>query len=156
MEFSDVMAVILQVEGGYVNDPSDPGGETKYGISKRAYPNIDIPNLTSNTASALYMRDYWTPLQCDKLPPKLRLSMMSFGVVAGVRTAIITLQSAVRAVPDGVLGPQTLAAIAQQDSQELLARFGAKQIVHYSTSPVASKYLDGWAYRSFLMVAKSA
>lgn len=57
---------ILEVEGGYVNHPNDPGGETKYGISKRAYPNLDIRNLTPEAALAIYRRDYW-----DKLPPGL-------------------------------------------------------------------------------------
>ena len=48
------------VEGGYVNDPKDPGGETKYGISKRSHPNVDIKNLTISDAMVIYEREYWT------------------------------------------------------------------------------------------------
>jgi lysozyme family protein len=53
---------ILAVEGGYVNNPADPGGETKYGISKRAYPNIDIAKLTLDQALNIYYNAYWQPL----------------------------------------------------------------------------------------------
>lgn len=58
-KFEMAVQVVLPHEGGYVNDPSDPGGETKYGISKRTYPNLDIPNLTLDKAKAILKRDWW-------------------------------------------------------------------------------------------------
>jgi lysozyme family protein len=66
--FDAAFGMIVGVEGGYVNDPQDPGGETKYGISKRRYPNEDIANLTLERAKFLYQRDYWAANGCDKLP----------------------------------------------------------------------------------------
>lgn len=65
------ITTLLKVEGGYVNDPRDPGGETKYGISRRSYPNLDIARLTREDAVAIYERDFWTPIPAD-LPDALR------------------------------------------------------------------------------------
>jgi lysozyme family protein len=66
MMFTLIMNKILQHEGGYVNDPDDLGGETKYGISKRSYPNVDIKNLTRSQAIEIYKRDFYIPLEIDK------------------------------------------------------------------------------------------
>ena len=65
--FDRAFGIVVDVEGGYSFDPSDPGGETKYGISKRAYPNEDIKNLTLERAKFLYQRDYWNPHDLDSL-----------------------------------------------------------------------------------------
>ena len=68
MSFETVVHMVLEHEGGYVNHPSDPGGETKYGISKRAYPDVDIAELTKDDAADLYKRDYWDRIKGDDLP----------------------------------------------------------------------------------------
>lgn len=67
-EFERTWPLIKRFEGGYVNHPNDPGGETKYGISKRSYPTRDIKNLTEEDAKAIYWRDYWVAGGCDKMP----------------------------------------------------------------------------------------
>uniref|UniRef100_UPI0039E582BF glycosyl hydrolase 108 family protein n=1 Tax=Klebsiella pneumoniae TaxID=573 RepID=UPI0039E582BF len=61
--FDDLIGRVLGHEGGYVNDPRDPGGETQFGISKRAYPNVDIKGLTRETAISIYKRDFWDRVQ---------------------------------------------------------------------------------------------
>ncbi len=65
--FDRAIAFVLKWEGGYVNDPRDPGGETKYGISKRAHPSVDICALTEDAAKEIYRKDYWLKAGCDKL-----------------------------------------------------------------------------------------
>jgi lysozyme family protein len=65
--FPAAFAIVVGEEGGYVNDPNDPGGETKYGISKRAYPNVNIPQLTLDEARAIYQRDYWDKCGCEAM-----------------------------------------------------------------------------------------
>ena len=65
IEFKDIINNVLQSEGGYVYDKDDPGGETKYGISKRAYPDFDIKNLTKDDAKAIYLRDFWQRAKTD-------------------------------------------------------------------------------------------
>jgi len=69
MEFNKAIKFILNAEGGYVNHPKAPGGETKYGISKKSYPNYDIKNLTEEEAITIYKRDFWDRFQLDSLPP---------------------------------------------------------------------------------------
>lgn len=75
--FDQAVAFVLaeKIEGGYVNDPRDPGGETKFGISKRSYPREDIKALTRDRAITIYKRDYWDKPGCDKLPPKLAVAL---------------------------------------------------------------------------------
>lgn len=69
MSFDAAFAIVVGEEGGYKPaTPADPGGETKYGISKRQYPNVDIPQLTLEEAKAIYLRDYWNTHGCNKLP----------------------------------------------------------------------------------------
>jgi hypothetical protein len=86
--FEAAMNFVLRWEGGYVNDPYDPGGETKYGISKRQYPHLDIKNLTLDQAKEIYRRDYWAPSGCDKLPPQAAVALFDTAVNIGVRRAL--------------------------------------------------------------------
>lgn len=65
--FDNAFQIVVGIEAGYVSDPLDPGGETKYGISKRAYPNEDIANITLERAKFLYQRDYWNSHDLDSL-----------------------------------------------------------------------------------------
>lgn len=65
--FERSIAFVLRHEGGYVNDPRDPGGETKFGISKRAYPALDIKSITEEQAKGIYKRDYWDKAGCGAL-----------------------------------------------------------------------------------------
>ena len=71
MTFDILVKKVLKHEGGYVNDPSDPGGETKYGISKRAFPDLDIKNLTEEQAILIYYDEYWLDAKVDKYAPML-------------------------------------------------------------------------------------
>lgn len=74
-------------EGGYVNDPDDPGGETKYGISKRAYPHLDIKNLTKQEAHTLYLQDYWVPSRAGTYKFPLAMAVADSAVHHGVGRA---------------------------------------------------------------------
>lgn len=76
--------MVLELEGGYVNHPDDPGGETKYGISRRAYPSVDIKNLTEETAARIYKTDYWHPIASRVREPRLRLLAFDSAVNHGV------------------------------------------------------------------------
>lgn len=71
--FEPAFAIVIGIEAGYVNNPRDPGGETKFGISKRAYPNEDIQNLTLERARELYRRDYWDKCGLDALSWEMAL-----------------------------------------------------------------------------------
>lgn len=81
--FLQAFALVIGEEGGYVDDPNDPGGETKFGISKRAYPNLDIAQLTLEEAQALYQRDYWDKLNLDALSWEMSLILFDAAVNQG-------------------------------------------------------------------------
>ncbi len=83
-DFRRALAFVLEFEGGYSNDPDDPGGETKWGISKRAYPNVDILNLTPEQALEIYSRDYWDALDCDSYSYPNAISIFDTAVNCGV------------------------------------------------------------------------
>ena len=85
--FDVAMAFVRKWEGGYVFDKDDPGGETKYGISKRAYPNEDIKNLTRERAEILYRRDYWDKLNLEKYPQDKAIALFNVAVNMGVGRA---------------------------------------------------------------------
>jgi lysozyme family protein len=107
----------LGFEGGYVNNPNDPGGETKYGISKRSYPSLDIAALTLNDAMGIYYRDYWTPLKLDQVSaPPLAEEIFDTAVLHGPKLAAGIAQGAlillgVKVDLDGKIGPKTLTAL---------------------------------------------
>ena len=102
--------LLMMNEGGYVNNPKDPGGETKYGISKKAYPNEDITNLTLDRAKEIYHRDYWDRCKCDYMPDALSVAVFDYAVNSGVKAAIKSLQIVLGVKVDGIIGNQTIGA----------------------------------------------
>ena len=112
--FDLAIPVVLENEGGYVNDPADPGGETKYGISKRSYPALDIKNLTVEQATAIYLRDFW---QFDGIIDQRVANKLFDAYVNLKHRAILYAQQIVfkSLTPDGVYGPETEDALNRAD-----------------------------------------
>jgi lysozyme family protein len=141
------------VEGGYVNDPLDPGGETHWGISKRSYPELDIRNLRKEDAVVIYRRDFWVPLCCQDLPPALAIVLFDSAVNQGHQPAIEMLQAALKVKVDGLMGPVTVTAARGTTPDDLvrtLAEFLARRGVRYSRNARFSRYALGWFKRLFL------
>lgn len=148
MDFNEAFDRLIGHEGGYVNDPRDPGGETKFGISKRAYPGEDIAGMTLARARELYRRDYWGPAGCDAVPGPVKFHLFDMAVNGGVRAAIRALQRAVHEVEDGVLGPRTLMAAQSMDPLRLVARLsGARLEAMTRLSETWATFGKGWARR---------
>ena len=147
--FDTAVTAILSYEGGYVNDPNDPGGETNWGISKRAYPNLDIRNLTRDRAVEIYRRDYWDSLGCDRFPPLIAIALFDGAVNQGPVAAVRILQRALGVTVDGVIGPQTLAAARAANGDTLLADFLADRAVEYAGLPTFRRFGQGWMRRLF-------
>lgn len=145
--FRKAIDQVLKHEGGYVNDPRDPGGETNMGISKRAFPAEDIPNMSKERAAELYRTHYWVPAKVDLVPPGLQPLYFDTAVNCGVRTAVMLLQMAAGAVADGRFGPVTAEA-AQNVTPKMYAaqrmRFYGRII---KRNPVLARYLKGWTRR---------
>ena len=108
--FADCIKIILTEEGGLSVDARDPGGTTKYGISQRAYPSLDIRALTLDDATTLYHRDYWTPIRGDDFPAGLALLLLDTAVNMGPATAVKLLQTTLQVTADGIPGPNTQTA----------------------------------------------
>lgn len=150
-DFEDAMKFVFEAEGGYTNDPNDPGGETNFGISKKAYPNEDIKNMTLERAMEIYMRDYWIPCKCDELPRAYAISLFDSAVNQGVGTAIKILQRALGGLTvDGVIGPKTLAAV-QAAKPRKQAVFLAQRLVAYhelmTNRPQLNAFALNWFHR---------
>ncbi|MBW2091588.1 MAG: hypothetical protein JRI34_05630 [Deltaproteobacteria bacterium] len=154
-KFNKAVEKLLKLEGGYVNDPKDPGGETKFGISKRSYPDVDIANLTEDEAIEIYRRDWWEKygyglIEYDRLAEKV----FDLAVNMGPRTAHGFLQVAViltggeKIHADGIIGPKTIAAMNSHPARRfLLARLRLLAIKHY-VNLGNPRFLTGWIKRA--------
>ena len=147
MDFDEAFERLIGHEGGYVNSPADPGGETKYGISKRSYPHLDIQNLTIAESKRLYKRDYWGPSGCDAVPDGIKFLMFDAGVNSGPAAAIKLLQRSVGTTEDGVLGPITLTAAGSMHPARLVSRLSAHRLLLMADLPTWPAFGRGWARR---------
>jgi lysozyme family protein len=148
MNFETAFNRLISHEGGYVNDPRDPGQETAFGISKRSYPDVDIKNLTRNGARAIYLRDFWHQAQMDKLAPALAFQVFDAAVNHGIQTAIRLLQRAADVADDGHVGPVTLAAVNGKSVTDMLILFIAERIDFWTKLSTWSTFGKGWARRA--------
>lgn len=147
MKFDQAFEVLIGHEGGYVNDPRDPGGETKYGISKRAYPALDIADLNIDDAKAIYKRDYWDRAHCDELPPEVAFQVFDTAVNSGIGQSIRFLQRAVGVADDGRVGPLTLNAVRRLDAEVVVARFNGQRLDFMTRLSTWDVFGKGWARR---------
>lgn len=145
--FADFINRILSHEGGYVNDPRDPGGETQWGISKRTYPTVNIKTLTRDQAIALYKRDFWDASKSASLPPSVGFQLLDAAVNSGIGQATRWLQRAARVADDGRIGPATLDAIKAADPNDLVLRFLAERLEFMTGLKTWSTFGKGWARR---------
>ena len=114
-KFSDALEVILHHEGGYVNHPKDPGGETNLGVTKRVYEDFggekEMKDLTKEDVEPIYKKNYWDRVKGDDLPEGLDLCIFDFAVNAGPGRAAKFIQRLVKTTVDGGIGPNTLKCI---------------------------------------------
>ena len=154
--FAQAIDVVLKHEGGYVKNPADPGGETNYGISKRAYPQLDIKNLTVKQAKQIYRRDYW---KYDGIRgQRLATKVFDLAVNMGPARAHRLLQRALkhlghrRRPADGKFDLKTLQATNRANPAELLSELRALAAERYARltlkNPSLSIFLKGWMRRA--------
>ena len=147
MKFKRAFKLVIGHEGGYVNNPNDPGGETKYGISKRSYPDEDIAGMTLERAKEIYKRDYWDKVRGDELPGPVDFLTFDAAVNSGVGSAARWLQQAVGVADDGKVGPLTLAAVYGQSRHLTAARMSALRLRFMTKLSTWRHFGRGWARR---------
>jgi len=151
-KFDEIIEVVLHHEGGYVNDPKDPGGETNFGVAKRSHPDVDIKNLTKEGAKEIYKEVYWDKNKVESLSEDLRHIYFDMCVNQGRGRAVKILQQSANAKGadlkvDGGLGPMTIKSLNGVE----LDRVRAYRIKYYADlvtrKPDLERFYFGWFRR---------
>jgi hypothetical protein len=153
--FSRCVAVTLAYEGGFCDNPDDPGGATNFGITKRTLEAFlghavtvdDVRGMSSSTAIEIYRANYWNQMRCGDLPAGVDLMVFDFGVNSGTATAIKALQGLVRVAQDGAIGPVTLGAVANASAPMLVTGLGQARMAYLRGLPAFADFGDGWTNR---------
>lgn len=154
--FERAFEIVVGMEGGFVNDPHDPGGRTIYGITERDHPDLwagGIPTIAA--AQQRYREQYWALVHGDDLPWPLALFVFDAAVNQGVLPAIKMLQRALQTTQDGIIGRQTL-MLAKNSKPWHAAAFMAYRAMRYQGTRNFDRYGDGWYTRLFEVAMKGA
>lgn len=134
---------LLTREGGYVNHPDDPGGQTKYGISTRSYPDEDIPALTRERAKSIYTRDFYLRYRLNEVSDPRTAEWLLDWLVHSGPSVIWAIQQKLDVTRDGVMGPQTLGAINRMKDPRDVLRWRLERLVRLTRHP----FILGWVNR---------
>ena len=156
MNFDDAFTRLLGNEGGYTNNPADPGGETNWGVTwpvlRQAMGEGIVPagttiaTLTRDQAKAIYLAYFWNPI--GDAHPAIKFQVFDFAVNSGIQTAIRKLQAAIGAADDGHWGPASAAALAAMDVNDVLMRFMAQRLRFWVKCTAWPSMGGGWANRA--------
>ena len=155
VNYDKCLETILHNEGGYVNHPKDPGGETNLGVTKRVYEEFggtkDMKELTVEDVAPIYKKGYWDKMKGDDLPGGLDLCVFDFGVNAGPGRAAKYLQTQIGTVADGGIGPNTLAKleeyIRENGEHEAVKKYQEMRQKYYESLSTFATFGKGWTRR---------
>ena len=149
--FGNIFDRLMKHEGGYVNHPNDPGGETMYGVTKRVAQAHgyygSMRNLPKSTAKAITEKSYYKAVKGDQLDRLIAWQLTDAAYNHGNRQAVKFLQRAVGAHDDGLIGPRTLAAVEKMDKNDVVFLFNAERIEFYTRLRTWQAFGRGWARR---------
>jgi len=155
MSLADCLPIILASEGGFVDDPSDPGGATNLGITLETLSGwlgrpatvAEVRALTPAGVAPIYQADYWNAAHCGDCPAGVDLMVFDEAVNQGIGRAIRTLQAEVGAPADGAFGPGTLAALRAADPSATVNAIAAARDAFYRSLPTFPRFGEGWLAR---------
>ncbi|GHC17629.1 hypothetical protein GCM10010082_06100 [Kushneria pakistanensis] len=151
MTFSEAFERLIGHEGGYVNHPNDPGGETRWGITKRTAREAgyrgDMRDLTRERAREIYLTAYWLRARCDQYDGAIGYQLFDIAVNSGIGNAIRMLQRAADVADDGIVGPITLDAINGHDTLSLIVLLNAERQAFYTRLSTWPTFGKGWSRR---------
>ena len=153
--YDKCLETILHHEGGYVNHPKDPGGETNLGVTKRVYEEHggtkDMKDLTVEDVAPIYKKGYWDKMRGDDLPNGLDLCVFDFGVNAGPGRAAKFLQRMIGTTVDGGIGPMTLAKVneyvKENTIEETIEKYQSMRQEYYESLSTFETFGRGWTRR---------
>lgn len=157
--FSRCFELTMGIEGGFTDDPRDPGNwtggkrnkgtlkGTKFGISAASYPHLDIKNLTLQDAKNIYKADYWDAVRGDEMPKGLDFILWDIAVNHGPHDAKVWLQAAIGAASDGIIGPRTMKRLATKNVEDVIKEVCALRANNYARLKAVSVYGKGWYRR---------
>jgi lysozyme family protein len=153
--FESSLEKLLKSEGGFVNNPKDPGGITNLGVTKKTWEayvghpvsEADMRALTKKEVAPLYKHKYWDACNCNGLPTGVDYAVFDFAVNAGPGRSAKLLQEALGLTPDGLIGPTTLNHAATMNANELITRFSEEKRKYYESLPTFSTFGKGWLNR---------
>lgn len=149
--FNTIFDRLMKHEGGYVNHPNDPGGETMYGVTKRVAQahgyHGDMRKLPKATAKAITEKSYYKAVKGDQLDRLIAWQLTDAAYNHGNRQAVKFLQRAVGASADGLIGPRTLAAVAEMDKNDVVLLFNAERLEFFTNLRIWRTFGKGWARR---------
>jgi len=153
--YDKCLETILHHEGGYVNHPKDPGGETNLGVTKRVYEEWggtkDMKDLTVEDVAPIYKKNYWDRVKGDDLPSGLDLCVFDFGVNAGTGRSAKYLQRMIGTVADGGIGPNTLKAldnyVESEGLEQTIRNFQEARQKYYESLKTFETFGRGWTRR---------
>jgi lysozyme family protein len=151
MSFKKAVEMVLHHEGGLVDDKHDRGGLTNYGISQKAYPEVDIKALTKRSATDIYKRDYWFKSSCQFLPSSVAIFVFDTAVNMGNSRAAKFLQECSNCTKDGIIGDNTIRAVhrAYDGSEEaFLHKYKTLRLDHYRKLDTFHRFGRGWTRRA--------
>ena len=150
--FDECLKMLLHHEGGYVNHPSDPGGETNLGVTKKVYQEWggtkDMKDLTVEDVAPIYKKNYWDRCKCDDLESGVDWVVFDWAVNSGTGRSAKAIQKICGASQDGAIGPKTLALIGKQDTQYVVEEFGKIRQDFYESLKTFDTFGKGWTRRN--------
>tara|TARA_R110000772_G_scaffold148690_2_gene259277 strand:- start:370 stop:882 length:513 start_codon:yes stop_codon:yes gene_type:complete len=155
VNYDKCLETILHHEGGYVNHPEDPGGETNMGVTKRVYDDFggtkDMKDLEFDDVAPIYKQNYWDRVKGDQLPIGLDLCVFDFGVNAGTGRSAKYLQALIGTTVDGGIGPNTLKAVdayvEEVGIEQAIRGFQQKRQDFYESLDTFKTFGKGWTRR---------
>ena len=157
--FDECLKMLLHHEGGYVNHPKDPGGETNLGVTKRVYEKWggtkDMKDLTVEDVAPIYKKEYWDRCKCDDLESGVDWAVFDWAVNSGTGRAAKAIQKICGASQDGAIGPKTLALIGTQNTEYVIEEFGKIRQDFYESLKTFDTFGKGWTRRNKETTAKA-
>jgi lysozyme family protein len=154
--FDKSLEMLLHHEGGYVNHPKDPGGETNLGVTRAVYEQWvgrqvmdgEMKSLTVDDVAPIYKKNYWDRVRGDDLPSGLDWAAMDWAVNSGVGRPAKVIQRFVSAKQDGAIGPQTLRLIAENDPGDIIQYLYEQRQKFYERLKTFETFGRGWTRRN--------